>query len=61
MESNGNKKMKIKVQDFKLIAETGHLLKLAGFANTDDSVLPPPTWFIPERDDPENLYNPQPG
>lgn len=51
MSPSGDKNMKIKIQDFKVVAETGPLLKLAGFANTDDSVIAPPAWYIPEVSD----------
>jgi hypothetical protein len=51
MDTQGNKKMKIKIQDFKVIAETGPLLKLAGFAATDDSVIPPPPFYVHKEGD----------
>jgi hypothetical protein len=38
MQPNGDKNLEIKIKDFKILAETGPLLKLAGFANTDESV-----------------------
>lgn len=41
MKPNGDKDMDILVADFKVQAETGPLLALAGFAAMDPSVQPP--------------------
>lgn len=53
MSPNGDKDLKIKIKDFKILAETGPLLKLASFANTDESVQTPPPFYkaTPEEDE----------
>ncbi len=48
MKNNGDKDIKIKVSDFMILAETSPLLKLAGFAQMDDTVTPPPPVYILE-------------
>lgn len=41
MKPNGDKDMDVVVSDFKVQAETGPLLALAGFAAMDATVTPP--------------------
>lgn len=51
MYPNANKKIDIFIQDFKVQAETGPLLKLAGFAAMDESVQPPPAHYVHDEND----------
>jgi len=41
MRISGDKDINIKVSDFTVLAETGSLLKLAGFAVMNETVTPP--------------------
>lgn len=51
MTTTGDKIMKILIQDFKVMAEAGPLLKLAGFANMDETVNAPPPFYVHDKPD----------